>query len=60
MVLFTNSKLAEFYALGMPIFVYSELWRMTRRGSHALSGRPHALEEVPNEENRSIGAVECY
>lgn len=30
------------YALGLPIFMPSELWRMTRRATHAmLSGKGH-------------------
>ncbi|CAD7924069.1 unnamed protein product [Amoebophrya sp. A120] len=32
----TNMKLSEYYALRLPIFVHRELWRYTRRGSHAL------------------------
>ncbi|CAD7974613.1 unnamed protein product [Amoebophrya sp. A25] len=42
-----NLKLAEYYALRMPIFVHAELWRYTRRGSHPLlrdDTQPERLE----------------
>eukprot|EP00392_Amoebophrya_sp_AT5.2_P013334 g13452.t1 len=56
----TNAKLAEYYALRVPIFTHRELWRYTRRGSHALfpGGEDPRPDVVAELEKRVAGELD--
>lgn len=48
-------KLAELYALEVPLFAHAELWRHTRRGSHSLqSGQPSNAAASYSEEAQTF------